>query len=47
MRREDIHVPTVKEMKKAEEEFEYFFWVGSMGAFDNRSQKIALSFAKS
>ncbi|WP_449538099.1 (Fe-S)-binding protein [Ferdinandcohnia sp. Marseille-Q9671] len=44
--REDVHVPTVKEAKKAGEEFEYLFWVGSMGAFDNRSQKIALSFAK-
>lgn len=44
--REDVHVPTVKEMKKAGEEFDYLFWVGSMGAFDNRSQKIALSFAK-
>ncbi|MEH7379439.1 (Fe-S)-binding protein [Bacillus sp. JJ1533] len=44
--RDDVHVPTVKEVKKAGEEFEYLFWVGSMGAFDNRSQKIALSFAK-
>lgn len=44
--REDIHVPTVKEMKKSGEEFEYLFWVGSMGAYDNRSQKIALAFAK-
>lgn len=44
--REDVNVPTVKEMKKAGEEFEYLLWVGSMGAFDNRSQKIALSFAK-
>ncbi|MBS4175388.1 4Fe-4S dicluster domain-containing protein [Bacillus sp. FJAT-49736] len=44
--REDVQVPTVKEMKKAGEEFEYLFWVGSMGSFDNRSQKIALSFAK-
>jgi Fe-S oxidoreductase len=44
--REDVHVPTVKEMKKAGEKFEYLFWVGSMGSFDNRSQKIALSFAK-
>ncbi|MBS4218873.1 4Fe-4S dicluster domain-containing protein [Bacillus sp. FJAT-49711] len=44
--REDVFVPTIKEMKKAGEEFEYLFWVGSMGAFDNRSQKIALSFAK-
>ncbi|MCA1032138.1 4Fe-4S dicluster domain-containing protein [Bacillus timonensis] len=44
--REDVVIPTVKEMKKAGEEFEYLFWVGSMGSFDNRSQKIALSFAK-
>lgn len=40
--RDDIHVPTVKEV----DEFEYLFWVGSMGSFDNRSQKIAQSFAK-
>ncbi|MCA1055070.1 4Fe-4S dicluster domain-containing protein [Rossellomorea aquimaris] len=44
--REDVHIPTVKEMKKAGEDFEFLFWVGSMGSFDNRSQKIALSFAK-
>ncbi|MBN6885007.1 Fe-S oxidoreductase [Cytobacillus horneckiae] len=44
--REDVHVPTVKEMKKSGEEYEYLFWVGSMGSYDNRSQKIALSFAK-
>ncbi|TMU84000.1 4Fe-4S dicluster domain-containing protein [Bacillus sp. BHET2] len=44
--REDVTIPTVKEMKKAGEDFEYLFWVGSMGSFDNRSQKIALSFAK-
>ena len=44
--REDVNVPTVKEMNKAGEEFEYLFWVGSMGSYDNRSQKIALSFAK-
>ena len=44
--REDVHVPTVRELKKSGEEFEYLFWVGSMGAFDTRSQKIALSFAK-
>ncbi|WP_252501909.1 (Fe-S)-binding protein [Sporosarcina sp. Marseille-Q4943] len=43
--RPDLHIPTVKELKKADEEFEYLFWVGSMGAFDNRSQKIALAFA--
>lgn len=44
--RDDVHVPTVKEMNKAGEEFEYLFWVGSMGSYDSRSQKIALSFAK-
>ncbi len=44
--REDVHIPTVKELKKQGEEFDYLFWVGSMGSFDNRSQKIALSFAK-
>ena len=41
-----LHVPTVKEMKKAGEEFEYLFFVGSMGSYDNRSQKIAQSFAR-
>ena len=44
--REDIPVPTVKEMKKSGEEFEYLFFVGSMGSYDNRSQKIAQSFAR-
>ncbi|KIL45239.1 (Fe-S)-binding protein [Jeotgalibacillus soli] len=44
--REDVYIPTVKEMKKEDKEFEYLFWVGSMGSYDNRSQKIALSFAK-
>ena len=44
--REDVTIPTVKEMNKAGAEFEYLFWVGSMGSYDNRSQKIALSFAK-
>lgn len=44
--REDIEVKTVKEMKKSDEEFEYLFWVGSMGSYDSRSQKIAQSFAK-
>lgn len=43
---ESIHIPTVKEAKKSGDGFEYLFWVGSMGSFDNRSQKIALSFAK-
>jgi Fe-S oxidoreductase len=44
--REDVSIPTVKELSKQGEEFEYLFWVGSMGSYDNRSQKIALSFAK-
>jgi Fe-S oxidoreductase len=40
--RDDVNVPTVEET----EEFEYLFFVGSMGSYDNRSQKIAQSFAK-
>lgn len=40
--REDIVVPTVDEV----DDFEYLFFVGSMGSFDLRSQKIAQSFAK-
>ena len=44
--REDITVPTVKETEKSGEEFEYLFFVGSMGSYDNRSQKIAQSFAR-
>ena len=44
--REDISVPTVKETEKSGEEFEYLFFVGSMGSYDNRSQKIAQSFAR-
>lgn len=40
--RADIVVPTVDEV----EDFEYLFWVGSMGSFDKRSQKIAQSLAK-
>ncbi len=40
--RSDIHVPTFDEV----EEFEYLFFVGAMGSFDARSQKIAQSFAK-
>ncbi|MBM7571248.1 (Fe-S)-binding protein [Aquibacillus albus] len=41
-----ISIPTVKELKKEDKSFEYLFWVSSMGSFDNRSQKIALAFAK-
>ena len=43
---EDLKVPTVKELKKEDEEFEYLFWVSSMGSYDSRSQKIALAFAR-
>src|SRR5699024_265878 len=43
---EDVYIPTVKELKKEEKEFDYLFWVSSMGSFDSRSQKIALAFAK-
>ncbi len=43
---ETIYVPTVKELKKEDKEFEYLFWVSSMGSYDSRSQKIALAFAK-
>ncbi|MBO8172050.1 MAG: 4Fe-4S dicluster domain-containing protein [Bacillaceae bacterium] len=38
---EDI-VPTVKET----DEFEYLFFVGSMGSYDNRSIKVARAFAE-
>ncbi|MED3661344.1 (Fe-S)-binding protein [Ureibacillus terrenus] len=41
-----VHIPTVKEAAKSEEGFEYLFWVGSMGSYDSRSQKIAMSFAR-
>ncbi|MEN1967601.1 heterodisulfide reductase-related iron-sulfur binding cluster [Lentibacillus sp. N15] len=43
---ESVYIPTMKELKKEDKSFEYLFWVSSMGAYDNRSQKIALAFAK-
>ncbi len=43
---EGVTIPTVKEASKAGEEFDYLFWVGSMGSYDNRSQKIAIAFAR-
>src|SRR5690625_1245447 len=43
---EEAYIPTVKELKKEKKEFEYLFWVSSMGSYDNRSQKIAIEFAK-
>jgi Fe-S oxidoreductase len=44
--RPDIEVPTVEELTARGETFEYLFWVGSMGSYDNRSQKIAQSFVR-
>lgn len=43
---ESVHIPTVKELQKEDRDFEYLFWVSSMGAYDSRSQKIAIAFAK-
>ncbi|WP_047983816.1 heterodisulfide reductase-related iron-sulfur binding cluster [Ornithinibacillus californiensis] len=43
---ESVYIPTVKELKKEGKDFEYLFWVSSMGSFDARSQKIAIAFAK-
>ncbi|MDR7076103.1 Fe-S oxidoreductase [Neobacillus niacini] len=43
---EDITVPTAKELKKRGEEFEYLFFVGSMGSYDNRCQKLTQSFSR-
>src|SRR5699024_734599 len=42
----DVYAPTVKELKKEGKDFEYLFWVSSMGSYDNRSQKIAIAFSK-
>lgn len=42
----DVEILIVKEMKKEGKEFEYFFWVGFMGFYDNRSQKIVIFFVK-
>lgn len=49
---EEVEVPTLKELAKAakkeekEPEYDYLFWVSSMGSFDSRSQKVAMSFAR-
>ena len=43
---EDVVMPTAKELKKTGEEFDYLFFVGSMGSYDNRSQKITQSFTR-
>jgi Fe-S oxidoreductase len=39
---EDVKVPTVKET----DDFEYLFFVGSMGSYDNRSTKITEAFVR-
>ncbi|MCR8642369.1 heterodisulfide reductase-related iron-sulfur binding cluster [Paenibacillus sp. N1-5-1-14] len=38
----ELHIPTVKENPN----FEYVYFVGSMGSYDNRSQKITKSFVR-
>src|SRR5690625_2546941 len=43
---ETVYIPTVQELRKEGKEFEYLFWVSSMGSYDSRSQKTALAFAK-
>ena len=43
---EDVMIPTAKELKKAGEDFDYLFFVGSMGSYDNRSQKMTQSFVR-
>lgn len=43
---ESVYIPTIKELKKDDKSFDYLFWVSSMGSYDNRSQKIAIAFAK-
>lgn len=40
--RPDLIVPTVDEV----ESFDYLFWVGSMGSYDNRNQKVVQAFVK-
>jgi Fe-S oxidoreductase len=43
---ENVVIPTAKELKKTGEEFDFLFFVGSMGSYDNRSQKITQSFTR-
>jgi Fe-S oxidoreductase len=43
---DNVKIPTAKELKKQGEDFDYLFFVGSMGSYDNRSQKIAQSLAR-
>lgn len=41
-----VYAPTIKELKKEGKDFEYLFWVSSMGSYDSQNQKVALAFAK-
>src|SRR5690625_3303722 len=43
---ESVYIPTIKELKKEDKEFEYLFWVSSMGSYDNRRQQTDIAFAK-
>src|SRR5699024_4904137 len=43
---EDVYITTVRELKKENKEFDYIFWLCSIGSYDSRIQKIALAFAK-
>ncbi|HLS35280.1 MAG TPA: (Fe-S)-binding protein [Bacillota bacterium] len=43
---ESVYIPTVQELRKEKKDFEYLYWVSSMGSYDSRSQKTALAFAK-
>ncbi|MBX5436568.1 MAG: (Fe-S)-binding protein [Alicyclobacillaceae bacterium] len=38
----DLEVPTVEENPR----FEYLFWVGSMGSYDNRNRKVVRAFVR-
>ncbi|KYG29267.1 (Fe-S)-binding protein [Alkalihalobacillus trypoxylicola] len=40
---DDLQVRTAKDYKKEQEEYDYLFFVGSMAAYEKRSQKIARS----
>ena len=41
-----IQVPIIAEKHQEGEKPEYLFWVGSMGAFDDRYQKVTRAFVK-
>lgn len=43
---DEVKIPTAKEMKKAGEEFDILYFVGSMGSYDNRSQKVTASLTR-